>query len=111
MSFLSNIPGGDGIAKVAGEKAGEIVEQGVNKIMGGGADKGGQQQQQQEGEKKEGGGGGFGLDDALSMVSGKKEEKEGGFGLDDALSMVSGKKEEKEGGGGGIGNFVGGLFK
>ncbi|MED6243538.1 hypothetical protein ATANTOWER_022048 [Ataeniobius toweri] len=86
-NFLSNALGNDGVAKMAGQKAGQFVEQTVKNAMGGGAGKGGQQQE----NKKEGGEGGFDVEDVLSLAGGKKNEG-GGGGLD-------------------VSNFTGGLFK
>ncbi|MEQ2245758.1 hypothetical protein ILYODFUR_031327 [Ilyodon furcidens] len=88
-NFLSNALGNDGVAKMAGQKAGQFVEQTVKNAMGGGAGKGGQQQE----NKKEGGGGGFDVEDVLSLAGGKKKEGEGG------------------GGGLDVSSFTGGLFK
>ncbi|XP_033182240.1 keratin, type II cytoskeletal 5-like isoform X3 [Anabas testudineus] len=100
-NFLNSLGGSD-IAKLAGQKAGSLVEDTVKNALSGG---------KKEGKKEEkpggggGGGGGFGVGDALSLVSGKKNEnKGGGFGVGDALSLVSGKKNENKGGGFGVGD-------
>ncbi|GLD69171.1 glycine-rich cell wall structural protein 1-like protein [Lates japonicus] len=97
--FLKNTLGNEGIAKIAGEKVGGLVEDAVGKALGGG--------KKEVEEKKGGGGGGFGVDDALSLVAGKKDDK-GGFEVGDALSLVGGNKEG--GDGGGVGKALGGLF-
>ncbi|XP_070697592.1 protein qua-1-like [Pempheris klunzingeri] len=84
-NFFSNMMGNDSIAKIAGEKAGDIVETAVNKVMGGG-------------EGKEEKGGGFGVSDALKLVGEGKDEDKGGFGVSDALKLVGEGKDEDKGG-------------
>ncbi|CAK6979802.1 uncharacterized protein LOC111224206 isoform X2 [Scomber scombrus] len=87
-NFLSNALGNDGIAKMAGEKVGDLVEDTIKNVMGG--------KEKQEGEKE----------------GEKKEENKGGFDVGDALSLVGGNKKEEEGGGGlDVKNVIGGLFK
>ncbi|XP_061601467.1 uncharacterized protein LOC133463770 [Cololabis saira] len=126
MNFLSDALGNDGIAKIAGAKVGEMVEDTLKKALGGDdkkeAEKGGAEGSGEGGfglgdalslvgGKKEEDKGGFGIGDALSLVGGKKEEDKGGFGIGDALSLVGGKKEESGGGGGlDVKNGLGGLF-
>ncbi|XP_061601468.1 uncharacterized protein LOC133463771 [Cololabis saira] len=111
MNFLSGAlgnDGNDGIAKIAGAKVGEMVEDTLKKALGG--------DDKKEAEKEKGGAegsgeGGFGIGDALSLVGGKKEEDKGGFGVGDALSLVGGKSEGSGGGGGvDVKNALGGLF-
>ncbi|XP_028278666.1 heavy metal-associated isoprenylated plant protein 6-like [Parambassis ranga] len=84
-NFLSGALGKDGMAKIAGEKVGGLVETTVKKALGGGEDK--KKQEAQGGGGGAGGGaGGFDVGDALSFVSGS-EGKEGGV---DATNVIKG---------------------
>uniref|UniRef100_A0A1A7WT38 Transmembrane inner ear n=1 Tax=Iconisemion striatum TaxID=60296 RepID=A0A1A7WT38_9TELE len=49
-NFMKGLGGDGGIAKTIGTKAGEVVEETVNKVMGG---KGGQNKEQQGGNKEQ----------------------------------------------------------
>ncbi|KAK2921486.1 hypothetical protein Q8A73_000971 [Channa argus] len=84
--FLGDAVGADGVAKMAGKKAATLVEDTVKTAMGGKK----KDDKKQEGGGGEagaggGGGGGFGVDDALSLVTGKKEGGKGGFNIGDVL--------------------------
>ncbi|XP_044069861.1 uncharacterized protein LOC122884257 isoform X3 [Siniperca chuatsi] len=81
-NFLSGALGNKGIGKMAGQKAGELVEDTVNKVMSGG-------------KKKEGNNGGSHVGDVLSFGGGKKEGNNGGSHVGDVLSSGGGKKEDE----------------
>ncbi|KAI3363539.1 hypothetical protein L3Q82_012141 [Scortum barcoo] len=78
--ILGNALGNDGIAKIAGAKAGEVVEGAVKNVMGGDKKK-----------EQKGGAGGLNLG---NLVGGGGKDNKGGFDVKDALSLVSGDKKE-----------------
>ncbi|XP_061915359.1 heterogeneous nuclear ribonucleoprotein A0-like [Entelurus aequoreus] len=95
MNFLKSSLGAEAIGKLAGDKVEDIVEDAMNKVMGGGGGKGEQDQNDNNGL------------DLGSLVGGNGNDNKGGLG--NVMSLMGGGKDES-GGGGGIGNVVGKLF-
>ncbi|KAJ0005312.1 hypothetical protein NQD34_011526 [Periophthalmus magnuspinnatus] len=100
-NFLSGVLGNKGIAKLAGEKAGDVVEDTVNKVLGG---------KEKEGKGAGGSNKGFDVSDVLDF--GGKKEDEGGLDVGDALSFIGDSKDKGDGGNkgfdlsGAIGDFM-----
>ncbi|KAJ0066865.1 hypothetical protein NL108_004824 [Boleophthalmus pectinirostris] len=103
-NFLSGALGGQGIARMVGEKAGDFVEDAINKAMGG-------NEKESQGDKgSAGGSGGFDVGDVLSF--GDNKEKKSGLDIGDALSFVGDSKDtDKREGGLDLSGIAGNLFK
>ncbi|CAL1577745.1 unnamed protein product [Knipowitschia caucasica] len=102
MSFLNNL-GGKGIAKMAGEKAGDFVEQTVSNIMDKKDKAGGEGgEAKAQGEDKSG----FDISNVVSL--GDKKEEKGGLDIGNALGMLGGDKDKDSGGG--LSGALGKLF-